>query len=89
METTTELKAIVKGIISQREAIMRKGHSQKNNSRCAAYITELKTYIEAYQNQWNQDGWRRFVVNNTEKIIYLIPENQSGLTVKQKLFQAL
>lgn len=86
---TTQLKSIVKGIISQREALMRKGVSQKNAMRCALYIKELKLNIDAYQNKWNDEGWKRFVVQNTEKIIYLIPENQSGLTTKQKLFQAL
>ena len=89
MATTTELRKIVTGIISQREVLIRKGVSNKNNIRCYAYINELKKYIEAYQNKWNDEGWKRFVVNNTEKIIYLIPENQSGLTIKEKLFQSL
>lgn len=89
MATTTTLQKIVKGIISQREAIMKKGQSQKNNMKCALYIKELKIYIDAYQSKWNEDGWKRFVVNNTEKIIYLIPENKSGLTIKEKLFQSL
>lgn len=86
---TTELRKIVTGIISQREALIRKGVSCKNNMKCSVYINDLKKYIDAYQNKWNDEGWRKFVVNNTEKIIYLIPENQSGLTIKEKLFQSL
>lgn len=85
----TQLPTIVKGILSQRETLMKQGVSQKNAMRCALYIKELKQQVDAYQQMWNDEGWKNFVVRNTEKIIYLIPENKSGLTIKQKLYENL
>lgn len=84
-----QLPTIVKGILAQREKLIKQGVSQKNTMRCLNYISNLKNQIEAYQQKWNDEGWKNFVVRNTEQIIYLIPENKSGLTVKQKLYENL
>lgn len=46
-------------------------------------------YISAYGSKWNEEGWRKFVINHISEITYLIPDNESGLTLKKKLYENL
>lgn len=87
--TSSTLPKIVKGILNQREVLIKKGYSEKNNLRCCGYIKNLKNQIEAYQAKWDEEGWKKFVRRNYPEIIYLIPENPSGLTIKRKLYESL
>jgi hypothetical protein len=83
------LPKIIKGILKQREILLKKGESQKNALRCYQYIKNLKYQIEAYQSRWDEGGWKRFAQRNYPEIVYLIPENKSGLTIKRKLNESL
>jgi len=85
----TQLSTTIKGVLKQRQFLIQRGMSQKNEMLCLKYIQELKNQIDAYQKVWNDEGWKRFVLRNTEKIIYLIPENKAGLTIKQKIYENL
>ena len=86
---SSELPKIVKGIIKQRKLLMRRNISYLNPAKCHLYIKELTTYIEAYDNKWSIEGWKKFINNNISKITFLIPENTAGTTIKTKLYENL
>lgn len=86
---TSQLSRTVKGVLKQRELLIQKGKSHKNTLLCCKIIKDLKYQIEAYQNKWDDGGWKRFVQRNYTEIIYLIPDSPSGSTIKRKIYEAL
>lgn len=80
-------KTLVKSIINQRKRLLKLNCSAKNTSLCLRYINELSSQIEAFQNKWNEEGWKRFILRNLNKLEYLIPNNKAGLTIKNKLYE--
>lgn len=89
MKTTNELPKLIKGILNQRKLLLKMGKSQKNPMRCHQYIDNISKQIDAYQQKWDDEGWKRFFLRNSAEIIYLIPENNAGLTIKQKIYESL
>lgn len=75
----------VKSILAQRKRLLTSNVSGKNKSLCVSYIKELSIQIEAYQNRWNEDGWKKFIQRNIDKLDYLIPNNKAGDSIRQKL----
>lgn len=82
MDTT---RKIALGIIKQRKLLIAKGNSNKNVMKCLSIIQSLSIQIEAYGNKWNEIGWKSFIARNRESFLFLIPENKSGQTIKNKL----
>jgi hypothetical protein len=57
--------------------------------RCHTIIKQLSMQIEAYEKRWNEEGWKSFVVRNYDAIMYLIPSNKAGETIKMKINESL
>lgn len=89
MATKSKLPTIIKGILKQREILIKKGASHKNTMDCLRTIKNIKLQIEAYQYKWDEEGWRRFFQRNESDILFLIPENKAGSTIKQKIYENL
>lgn len=80
---------ILKGIVRQRKMLIRENLSGKNTLVCFDYIKKISIYLDAYEKQWSDEAWKRFLLNHVNEVIYLIPENNSGLTIKQKIYEIL
>jgi hypothetical protein len=89
MKTKSKLPTIIKGILKQREILIKKGASHKNAMDCLRTIKNIKLQIEAYQYKWDEEGWKRFFQRNESDILFLIPENKAGSTIKQKIYENL
>ena len=89
MKSENKLPTIIKGILKQREVLIKKGASHKNAMRCLTTIKNIKLQIEAYQCKWDEEGWKRFFMRNESDILFLIPENKAGYTIKQKIYESL
>lgn len=89
MATQSKLPTIIKGVLRQREFLIKNGASHKNAMECYKYIKNIKMQIEAYQNKWDDEGWKKFVKRNAAEILFLIPENKAGYTIKQKIYESL
>lgn len=79
-------KKLVVSIIRVRTKIIEKGSSGKNIAKCYSIIKELKLQIDAYGDRWSNEGWKAFAKRNQDKLSFLIPENESGKNLKQKLY---
>jgi len=77
----------VKSIIGIRTKLIKTNASNKNTMLCLKYINELKLYIDAYGQKWDAQRWKNFVIENYDKIIYLIPNTKSGETLKKRLYE--
>lgn len=80
---------ILKGIVRQRKLLISKNLSGKNTLLCFEYIKKIQLYLDAYETKWSEEAWKKFIINHVSEIIYLIPENKSGLTIKQKIYEVL
>lgn len=78
---------LVISILSQRKKLIELQYSGKNKAKCIAIIKELSLQVEAYKNKWNEEGWKKFIIRNIDKLEYLIPNNKSGETIKMKLYE--
>lgn len=76
---------IIRSIISMRKKLIQEARSGKNTALCLQYIKELSIQMDAYGAKWTDAGWKAFINRNLNKFIYLIPENKSGETLKNKL----
>lgn len=85
----TKLKSTLDSIIRVRKRLIKTNSSGKNPMKCLMIIKEITIQMEAYGKKWNDEGWRNFVKRNIDSVEYLIPENKSGLTLKQKLHENL
>lgn len=83
----TNFPKLVTSIILQRKKLIQLNCSGKDTALCLAYIKELSIQIEAYKSKWNEEGWRKFIIRNFNKLEYLIPNNKSGQTIKSKLYE--
>jgi len=81
-----QFKSLIISIINQRKKLMKMNLSGKSSTLCAKYITNISRYVEAYQDKWDENGWRNFIKRHQEEIEYLIPENKAGETIKKKLY---
>ena len=80
---------ILKSIIRQRKFLIREKKSGRNDLLCFNYIKKLSNYVQAYEGKWSDEAWKRFVLNHVSEIIYLIPDNKSGLTIKKKIYESI
>lgn len=76
---------IIRSIIAMRKKLIADHRSGKNTALCLQYIKELTIQMDAYGSKWNEAGWKSFIGRNIEKFLYLIPDNKSGETLKNKL----
>lgn len=81
------IQKTIKSIISIRAKLIKSNASGKNTMLCLKYINELKLYIEAYGHKWDTNNWKRFVLDHLDKIIYLLPANKQGETLKKRLYE--
>lgn len=80
---------ILRSIVRTRKKLIRENVSRKNSLVCFEYIRKISNYLDAYESKWNEESWKKFVINHVSEIIYLIPENKAGLTVKTKIYESL
>jgi hypothetical protein len=83
------LDKIVPSIIRMRKFLIKTNRSKTNDLKSHKYINQLNLYIEAYGHKWNDHGWHRFVSQHINEIEYLIPENKSGNSLKNKLHEKI
>lgn len=50
-------------------------------------MSDLNVYIDAYQKKWSHDAWRNFTCRHMQEISYLIPSNNAGATILNKLYE--
>lgn len=82
-----QTKRVIGKVISIRKKLIQNGCSGKNTARCFALIKELSIQIEAHGNKWDSNGWKAFAQRNMDKIMFLIPENKAGETLKNQLYE--
>jgi hypothetical protein len=80
------LQRLVTSILKQRKYLISASMSGKNTQLCLKYINEISIQIEAHKSKWNEEGWKKFIERNIDKLEYLVPENKAGQTIKQKLY---
>ena len=85
----TPIKSILESIIRVRKHLINNRTSGKNPMKCLSIIKDISIQMDAYGKKWNDEGWRNFARRNLDALEYLIPENKSGLTLKEKLHENL
>jgi hypothetical protein len=88
MKNTTTKKTIL-SIIRQREFLIKKSKCKKNVMKCLEITKHLKVQIVAFSKIWDkkENAWFDFFKRNEAKILYLIPNNNSGKSLKNKLYE--
>jgi hypothetical protein len=81
-----QFQRLVISILAQRKKLIEMKCSGKDTALCLAYIKELSIQVEAYKSKWNEEGWKKFIIRNFNKLEYLVPNNKSGQTIKTKLY---
>ncbi len=87
MNTTTEAKRIVQSILNQRKRLIDTGKSFKDKATCFKIIRQIQTYIDAHGNRYTLEQWKKLIVNNYNDLLFLIPNNKAGLSIKFKLME--
>jgi hypothetical protein len=82
----TNYSKMIRSIINQRKRLIDLKVNGKNITLCFRYIKELSDQIDYSGKNWTEDGWKRFIQRNIDKIEYLVPDSKAGKTIKEKLY---
>lgn len=45
--------------------------------------------MSAYGSKWDVEGWQKFARRHLNELEYLIPDNKSGQSLKNQLYESL
>ncbi len=78
------MKKLLINILSIRKHLLKSGKGFKNKMKCYSLIGKFENHLENYPNI-SEKAIRAYMTKHKDDILFLLPKNSTGDSIKEKL----